>query len=148
MAGKPSSAATVDVAIGIVVHHGRILICRRHGDAVLGGFWEFPGGKVEAGEAVEACLHRELREELGIGIRIRQPMATIQHAYAHACVRLHPFVCDLLQGEARPIQSAELKWIAPAELKHHPFPPANARLLEKLQAELNLTSGDEPTAPR
>jgi 8-oxo-dGTP diphosphatase len=80
----------VDVAVGVLIDpEGRFLITSRPAGKVYAGHWEFPGGKLEAGESVEAALRRELHEELGIVIGAVQPWKTILHDYAHALVRLH-----------------------------------------------------------
>jgi len=123
---------TTEVAIGIVLRGGQVLICRRRSDAALAGYWEFPGGKVETGESVADCLHRELREELGIQVRIREPLSSIEHTYPQGKVLLYPFVCDHVDGEATPLASAELRWTAPAELANYEFPAANDDLIKRL----------------
>src|SRR5437762_4675350 len=84
----------IDAAIAIVVRDGKILVCQRKADDVLGGYWEFPGGKCEDGETLEECLTRELREEIGITVTSPEPLAPIDHAYDHGQVRLHPFICQ------------------------------------------------------
>ncbi|SRR5690606_20249181 len=140
----PPVPKSIQVAIAIIAHNQRILICRRPDDTVLGGLWEFPGGKVETGESVEHCLLREVREELGIDVAIDHPLPTIDHRYPHAHVRLHPFLCHLSAGEARPLGCAKLKWIDPEELAAHPFPPANAPLLHQLASLFHAPAPPEP----
>jgi len=124
----------VNVAIGIVVEDGRVLICRRKSDRAdaFGGLWEFPGGKCEAGEAPDACVMRELREELAIEVTPTTPLPVIEHDYPSVSVRLHPFVCRLVSGEPRAISAAEWKWVEGAELVGHRFPEANAGLIRGL----------------
>jgi mutator protein MutT len=124
----------VEVAIGIVISGGRALICRRKADRAdaFGGLWEFPGGKCEPGEAPEACVRRELWEELGIEVRPTTPLPVIEHTYPSVSVRLHPFVCRLESGEPRAISAAEWKWVSGPELAGHRFPEANEGLIRGL----------------
>jgi mutator protein MutT len=122
----------VDVAIGIVLRAGRILICQRRSDGPLPGFWEFPGGKVEPSETAEQALLRELREELAIDVRNLEALTPIEFAYAEAHVRLHPFICQHEAGEARPLASRLLRWVEPNDLRNFSFPPANDALIKHL----------------
>jgi len=122
----------VQVAIAIVFDppSGNLLICRRKPDAVLGGFWEFPGGKCEPGEPPEACATREVLEETALHVRVIRALPTIDHDYPHARVRLHPFICEKTGGTLTLLEVAEAQWIPPATVRSYPFPPANASLLE------------------
>ena len=121
----------VEVAIAVVFDRtrDRLLICRRKQDAVLGGYWEFPGGKCDAWEAPAACACREVLEETGVSVRTTKALAIIEHDYPHARVRLHPFLCEWMAGEVRLLAVAEAKWIAPGEVVHYRFPEANAALV-------------------
>jgi mutator protein MutT len=130
----PAVTKVTHVAIGIVVRDGKVLICRRRADDPLSGYWEFPGGKIEPGESPAECLHRELLEELAIGVCIRTTLDTIEYAYPHIKVHLHPFLCDHIAGEAKPLAAEELRWIRPTELADYKFPPANDDLLKHLLA--------------
>ena len=131
MADEPSQPL-IHVALGIVLHEARVLICRRPEDAVLGGLWEFPGGKVESGELINQALLRELREELAIEVRIVDALPTISFDYPHGRIILHPFVCQWTGGEVTPLGCSGFKWIESAELMHHRFPPANEALLRRV----------------
>lgn len=138
---------TVDVALGIVVNEGRLLVCRRGEDnPVLGGFWEFPGGKKEPGETIEECLHRELAEELGIEVAPIGHLPAAEHAYPAVKVRLHSFLCRLTSGDPRPIGCQQVRWVRPEELDHFPFPPANAHLLEAVRHRLRTNPPPPPAA--
>ena len=79
----------IEVAAGLITHEGRYLIARRKAGVHLAGFWEFPGGKREAGETLEECLHRELREELNVRIHAPIPFQTVRHDYPEKTVELH-----------------------------------------------------------
>jgi 8-oxo-dGTP diphosphatase len=127
------SRPIVDVAIGLVWKDGRLLIARRPEGVHLGGMWEFPGGKVEAGETPETGLLRELREELGVEATVIGRRAVLEFTYPDRSVRLHPLDCRWLSGEARPAGCEDPRWVAPIELSAYEFPPANASLLAELQ---------------
>jgi A/G-specific adenine glycosylase len=126
----------VDVIIGIVVRAGNVLICQRLQQGPLGGFWEFPGGKQEPGESREQCLSRELAEELAIRVRPIKAMDVIEFDYADASVRLHPYLCEYLDGEPQPLASQRAIWVSPADLKDYKFPPANDNLIHVLIKEV------------
>jgi mutator protein MutT len=128
----------VEVAIAIIYERpeaggpARLLICRRKQDAVLGGYWEFPGGKCHPGEAPSACAMRETQEETGLIVAVRMALPPIEHDYPHARVRLHPFICDHAAGDLELRDVAEAVWISPAALDNYRFPEANAGLIRQL----------------
>ncbi len=109
---------------------GRMLIALRPEDKMLGGLWEFPGGKVEQSESKEQALQRELREELGVMVSVGEKITEIKHAYSHFKITLNAYECRIEpdQPEPKPKASKELKWIQPEELTDHPFPKANRKL--------------------
>jgi len=128
-------AQPVQVAAALIMHEGRYLLTRRKADVHLGGLWEFPGGKREPDESLEACLRRELREELGIEISEPVPFQTIRHAYPEKTVELHFFRCSIKDGQPRPLGCEALQWVTPEELARVPLPPADRPLVDALQAE-------------
>ena len=131
---RPGEARTlVEVSAGLVFRHGLLLITRRRPDAHLGGLWEFPGGKVNGSESAEDCLKRELMEELGIEIEIKELLETIDHDYPEKSVRLKFFRCQWLRNEPRPLGCEDFAWIGKPQLANYAFPPADAQLLKKLQ---------------
>lgn len=129
------SPVVVEVAAGLVFRSGRLLITQRHAGSHLGGLWEFPGGKREPGETYEACLARELREELGIEVEVGRLIEELVHEYPEKTVRLRFFQCLWREKEPTPIDCAALAWITADELSQYAFPAADARLLERLQRE-------------
>jgi len=124
----------IEVAAGLIFHHGKLLIAQRFAGAHLGGLWEFPGGKLEGGESFECCLIRELREELGIEVAVGESVEDLTHEYPAKTVRLRFFRCSLQANSPAPkaIGCAAFAWISPADLSAYEFPAADARLLQKL----------------
>ena len=136
----------VDVAIALVFDAGgQLLICKRKADAVLGGLWEFPGGKCNRGETPQECALREVREETSLEVAVVRSLSTIEHEYPHAHVRLHPFVCRHVSGVLQLLQVAEGKWVSPAVLGAYQFPAANGPLIVQaskgLEALLQIAPG-------
>jgi mutator protein MutT len=129
----------VDAAIGVVKRDGRVLICQRKTDDELGDFWEFPGGKCERGESLQACLARELMEEVAIKARVVRKLTPVEHDYPDFRVRLHPFLCEHLEGEAMAIECQRTKWVEASELSGYQFPPANETLLAEVVRVINGT---------
>src|SRR3954468_2882622 len=108
---KLNTKNCIDVSAGLIFRAGKLLITQRHADAHLGGLWEFPGGKVECDETFESCLVRELREELGIEVAVRELVETIEHDYPEKRVRLKFFRCEWLAHEPQPLGCPALAWI-------------------------------------
>jgi A/G-specific adenine glycosylase len=131
-AGRPVPSHTVVVAV--IWRNGRILIDKRKPEGLLGGLWEFPGGKVRSSESLEAALRREIREELDIEIEPGRRIATVNHAYTHFRVRIHAFECRYVAGEPRPLACDALKWVRPADLARYAFPAANKKIIQLLQS--------------
>lgn len=130
-----------DIAVGVIADDtGRILVTKRPEDAMLGGLWEFPGGKVEPGESVEAACERELREELGVEAEVGEPLARIDHAYSHFKITLHAFACRIVDGTPEHYEAQPMEWVAVEDLGDYAFPRANRRLIETLvERERNPT---------
>jgi 8-oxo-dGTP diphosphatase len=128
-----SRSDVVVVAAAVIAQDGRYLIARRKSGTHLGGLWEFPGGKCEAGESLEACLARELREELDLTIAAPVHFYTVRHAYPEKTVELHFFRCTIASGEATPRDCAEVRWVEAHELSLYRFPAADEPLLRMLQ---------------
>ena len=138
------SPPPLDVAAGLIFRAGKLLLTQRRPTDHLGGLWEFPGGKREAGETFAECLRRELREELGVEVQVGGLIEGITHAYADRVVRLEFFRCVLRSGEPQPLGCAALAWVSRTELVGYSFPAADARLLERLRATPALWE-TEPT---
>ena len=119
-----------DVAAGILWNGAEVLITRRHDHDHQGGRWEFPGGKRNLGETMEECLRREFQEELGIDVEVGPLWRALSHLYPDRTVSLYFHFCGNATGEPRPLDVAELRWVAPAVL-----------------AELSFVEGDGPILP-
>ena len=126
-----------DVSAGIIVRNGKIFIAQRPEGKPLPNVWEFPGGKLEAGESPAEALARELAEELGIGVRECRFWQSLEHSYAERGfrVRLHFFHVTAFSGEPCPAEGQNLRWVTPAEAPELGFLPADAGVLEQLRAE-------------
>src|SRR5689334_1405804 len=122
----------IEVSAALIFRDGKLLITQRHAAAHLGGLWEFPGGKREAGETFEQCLVRELREELGVEVAVGELLEGLTHDYPEKTVQLKFFVCRLIEGDPQPLGCAALEWVDRAGLFAHEFPAADTKLLAKL----------------
>ena len=130
---------SVHVAVGVILDDlGRVLISRRAEDAHQGGLWEFPGGKVEAGESLAVALARELREELDIDIGPGEPLLEIHHDYGDKAVLLDVHVIRAFTGQPRGLENQPLAWVHPDSLSDYAFPAANVPIIEAVQS---LSSG-------
>ena len=141
-AARHADAAARVIGLGIVVTTGpngdtRVLISRRLSGpgAVLGGFWEFPGGKVEPGETPERALIRELHEELGIDITAAclAPFTFASHSYESFHLLMPLYLCRRWQGIVRPLEHQAIKWVRARDLKGYPMPPADIPLIAMLR---------------
>ncbi len=121
------------IAVALVLRRGRILIGKRPTEGLLGGLWEFPGGKIEPGETPEAAAARELQEEMCIEAVIGRPIAVVPHAYSHFRITLHAFEAAWTAGEPCGRAVSEWKWVRPDELRVYAFPAANRPILEQIR---------------
>lgn len=115
-----------------VIHNpksGEILISKRKQDVMLGGLWEFPGGKVKQGETLDEALIREVIEEIGVSVEISKELSTIKHTYSHFKITLTAFVCTYKSGVPNPKDSDEVRWIKLTDLHEYPFPKANLKFI-------------------
>ena len=111
----------------------QILIDRRLPEGILGGLWEFPGGKVEAGETVEECIKREIWEEIGIVIEVGEHLITVEHTYTHLCVTLTVHQCRHCTGIPQTLECDEIRWVTLDEIDQFTFPDANQKIIDFLQ---------------
>ena len=123
-----------DVAVGVIRRGTRLLIDRRKPEGLLGGLWEFPGGKRKENESLERCLTREVREELGIRVKVLRPLMSVPHAYTHFRITLHVYECRYVSGSPRAIGCAEWRWVRSEELDDYAFPSANRKIIATMQS--------------
>lgn len=122
------------IGVGVIRNHqGEILIDRRLQSGEMGGFWEFPGGKIEPDETVEECVKREIQEELGIEVAVGDRLTTISHDYATFKVTLLVHHCQYLSGEPQTIECEEIRWVKVEEIDQYTFPEANIKIIDILK---------------
>jgi 8-oxo-dGTP diphosphatase len=124
--------STLVVSAAIVERDGRVLVTRRQPGVHLEGLWEFPGGKCEAGETLDQCLRREMREELGVDVEVGAELFTVAHDYRDRRVELHFLRCAF-EGDPVPQLGQELRWMTRDDLDPAAFPPADAELIRRLR---------------
>ena len=127
------SAPRVVVTAAVIERDGSYLVTQRPEGVHLAGLWEFPGGKLDAGESLQACLAREIREELGCEVEVRGEVCSVSYTYPERVVELHFFECTL-RGEPRGTLGQELRWVPRGELRSLDFPPADHELIALLSA--------------
>jgi len=122
-------------AVALVDRDGRVLLAERPHGKSMAGLWEFPGGKLEPGETPEACLMRELEEELGISTweSCLAPLSFASHGYEGFHLLMPLFVCRKWEGAPRPREGQRLAWVAPKRLGDYPMPPADLPLIPVLR---------------
>lgn len=123
------------VTCAIIQHENKILICQRSVTMKLPLKWEFPGGKIEAGESREACLQREIHEELGIDIQIVQEMSMVEYHYPDFSICLYPFLCTMTGGRLHATEHAQAILVDAAELLNYDWAEADMPIVNEL---LNL----------
>lgn len=121
-----------EIAAALVWRQGEILIGRRPAEGLLGGLWEFPGGKREEGESLEEACAREVAEETGLRVEVVAPFEKVEHAFTHFSITLHVFHCRVLGGRLRARGVEDLRFVAPEALSTYAFPRANRRVLDAL----------------
>ena len=126
------------VTAAVIQREGRVLIARRPDNGLLGGMWEFPGGKQEPGEPLVACLEREIWEELGARVHVGAELGIFRHAYTHFKVTLHAFYCDLVDGAVTPVEASEIRWVKPQELGEYPMGKIDRKISQILSSGLNF----------
>jgi 8-oxo-dGTP diphosphatase len=128
------TAAVRVVAAVLRDEHGRVLIAQRPAGKHMGGYWEFPGGKIAPGESSEQALKRELAEELGVSLRRCHPLLQLRHDYADRVVELEVFAVDDYGGQPAGLEAQALKWVATAELGGQGLLPADRPIIEALNS--------------
>ena len=123
------------VAAGVIMKGQQLLIAQRPAEGMLGGMWEFPGGKQEEGETLEECLVREIREELGIEIETVERLTSVEHAFSHFSITLHAIAARYISGQPQTLGCADWRWIAPEELDQFALGRADRLVVEYLRRD-------------
>ncbi len=119
-------------AVGIVWNKDKLLISKRKSEGLLGGLWEFPGGKMKHGETAKECVEREVEEEVGVQVDAAHSVGVIKHAYTHFSIEMEGFLCRYLKGTPQTRDCADWKWVEFKDLKKFAFPMANRKLFPLL----------------
>lgn len=130
------------VTAAVIWRGEQVLLAQRPPQGLLGGLWEFPGGKQEPGESLEEALQREIREELGTTIGVGEKVGVFRHAYSHFRVTLHAFHCCLVGGEPQPLEATALEWVPVTRLTHYPMGKLDRQIAQTLmQARPSASAG-------
>jgi A/G-specific adenine glycosylase len=126
-----------DVTAAVIERGDSVLIAKRPQDSLLGGMWEFPGGKRKPDEDLVSCLQREIEEELAVSVEVCEPLGVYQHAYTHYRVTLHAFTCGLVdEMEPEPVQVEDVRWVRADELGAYPMGKIDRQIADRLQQEM------------
>lgn len=135
---KEKKKATPHYHIGAAViwKGDKVLIQQRPAKGLLGGLWEFPGGKQEPGETIEETVRREIQEELCLKVKVGEKVATVKHAYTHFRITLHAFHCEYTAGKLVLKSADDHRWLHPDDLTQYAFPKANNRVIDAIQEQM------------
>jgi len=121
------------IAVGVVFKNGRVLITRRKPSGLLGGLWEFPGGKIHKGESPAAACIREIKEEVNLAIKVDSHLSRVKHAYTHFKIVMDVFCCSYVSGRVALSGPVDHRWIKLQQLDDFPFPKANHKFFDELK---------------
>jgi A/G-specific adenine glycosylase len=130
---KPKKIPTYDIAVGVVRKNGKLLITRRKLSGLLGGLWEFPGGKIQKGESAEQACTREIKEETGLLTQVTEHLTVVRHAYTHFKIRMDVFSCKVVSGRVRLNGPMDFRWISPDRIDDFAFPRANLKFIHLIR---------------
>jgi A/G-specific adenine glycosylase len=132
---KKKKVPHIVVGAAVTVNRkGEVLIAQRLEGDMLGGLWEFPGGKLEKGETIEECVARELKEELGVNVEVGEHLITVKHAYSHFTMTMHVYYTKIKSGRPHPIHCADYRWVKIQNLGEYAYSKADLHVVEKLQS--------------
>ena len=129
---KTKPVPTHHIAVGVVEKDDRLLITRRQSEGLLGGLWEFPGGKVENNETAPAACIREIKEETGLEVAVISHLTRVKHAYTHFKIEMDVYLCRYVSGQVSLTGPVDHRWITPGEIDAYPFPKANHKFITLL----------------
>jgi 8-oxo-dGTP diphosphatase len=127
-----ATPTSIRVVAAVIANEGRYLITQRRPAAVLPLLWEFPGGRVEAGESDADALKREVHHRLSVQIEVAELISFVSHPYVHYVVDLHLYECRVVSGELRAVNVQDFRWVASDEFDQYPFTPADEASMNKL----------------
>ncbi len=135
---QPKKRMLENIGIGVVLNDlNEVLIDQRLNQGLLGGMWEFPGGKQKIGEDIKMTIIRELKEELAIEVKVGKELIAFEHSYSHKNLHFVVHICELVVGDPKPLASQQVRWVAIEDLSKYPFPSANGRMIFALKQYLN-----------
>ena len=129
---QKSSRPHYYVAVGIILNNNQILISKRRESGLLGGLWEFPGGKIKINESGSDCVIREVQEELNVSVVPKSHLKQIQHAYSHFSITMDAYLCQYRCGRPKALRCADFRWVYPHEIQKLAFPSANHKLFDSI----------------
>lgn len=122
------------IGVAVIINEKQeILIDKRLPTGLMANLWEFPGGKIEAGETPQDCIKREIKEELGVDIVVNYHLIDITHTYSEFMVTLSVYMCHIITGKPQPLQCAEIRWITVSQLHNFEFPSANQAIISAIE---------------
>ena len=130
---KSKATPQYHIAVGVVFKNDRVLITQRKAEGLLGGLWEFPGGKIRDGESARAACIREIKEEVNLNVDIDRHLAKVKHAYTHFKINMDVFCCKYISGRVFLRGPVAFRWIRLNEYKNYPFPKANHKFIPLLK---------------
>ncbi|MGD8273756.1 MAG: A/G-specific adenine glycosylase [Desulfobacterales bacterium] len=130
---KRTATPQYHIAVGVVFKNDRVLITQRRPEGLLGGLWEFPGGKIRDGESSRAACIREIKEEVNLQVEIDRHLTQVKHAYSHFKIVMEVFCCQYVSGRVYLRGPQAFRWIRLAEYKNYPFPRANHKFIPLLK---------------
>jgi len=133
---KSQSQQSVQICAAIIINHDKVLITLRPHGKRLGGFWEFPGGKVDEDETPQQALVRELKEELDIDVKINDIFKTVDYCYDWGRVTILAYLCQWQSGTIKHLEVADHRWVTPSQFANYNILPADQPILQKLEALL------------
>lgn len=132
MTNDSSQQIPVEVCAAVILHQNKILLTLRPDDKKLGGYWEFPGGKIEAGESPQFALQRELREEIDIEVSVGELLETVRYSYEWGDVVILAYACTWKSGNIKHLEVADHCWVAPENLLNYDILTADQPIIKKL----------------
>jgi len=133
---KKSQIPEFHIAVGIIQKNGTILITQRKFEGLLGGLWEFPGGKIQKGESPPIACLREIEEEVNLVVEIAEHLTQMRHTYTHFKIVMDVFLCRYVSGEVQLRSAINHRWIDFSEIENYPFPGANHKFFPILKSAL------------